>query len=75
MNNQEEQIRRDERGRPIGEDNYPISGLASVAEVALVSGLSVGLVYKMIHAGELESRRFGRSVRVPWAALRESGLL
>ena len=75
MNSQAEHIRRDERGRPIGEDNYPISGLASVSEVALVSGLSVGLIYKMIHAGELEVRRFGRSVRVPWASLRESGLL
>ena len=68
-------IRRDERGRPIAEDGYPISGLASVNEVSALTSLSIGQVYKMVHAGDLESIRFGRSVRVPWTALREGGLI
>ena len=67
-------IKRDERGRPVAQDGYPTAGLASVREVASASSLSVGQIYAMINAGQLPSKRFGRSVRVPWAAVRKSFL-
>lgn len=72
MNKVCEPVRKDERGRPIADDGYPLAGLASVREVANASALSVGAIYLMINSGELESRRFGRSVRVPWQAVRET---
>ena len=68
-------INRDELGRPIADAGYPISGMASVSEVATVSGLCIGQIYKMIHAGELDSQRFGRAVRVPWASVRDAGMI
>jgi excisionase family DNA binding protein len=64
------EIFRDERGRPCAADGWPISGLATVQEVASVSGLAPSTIYQMIASGELESRRFGRSLRVPWSLVR-----
>ena len=64
-------IRRDEKGRPIAADGYPISGLAHAKTIAAIPDLSVSTIYAMIASGELESRPFGRSRRVPWAAVRK----
>jgi excisionase family DNA binding protein len=64
------EIFRDERGRPCAADGWPISGLATVQEVVSVSGLAASTVYQMLSSGELESRQFGRSRRIPWAAVR-----
>ncbi len=41
----------------------------TVAEVAALMRVSKMSVYRLIHAGELESVRFGRSFRVPEAAV------
>ena len=70
MSTAESTICKDEKGRPIAEDGYPISGLATAAEVAAVSSLARSTVYLMMSTGELESRPFGRSRRVPWSAVR-----
>ena len=59
----------------------PLSGLSgvtfhTVAEVAAMMRVSKMSVYRLIHSGELESVRFGRSFRVEQRAvdayLRES---
>lgn len=42
-----------------------------VMEVATLLRLSKMSVYRLIHAGELEAVRFGRSFRVPEAAVTE----
>ena len=53
----------------------PISGdlsgvrFLTVAEVAALMRVSKMSVYRLIHAGELEAVRFGRSFRVPEAAV------
>ena len=41
----------------------------TVAEVAALMRVSKMSVYRLIHAGDLESVRFGRSFRVPEAAV------
>lgn len=41
----------------------------TVAEVAALMRVSKMSIYRLIHAGELESVRFGRSFRVPEAAV------
>jgi excisionase family DNA binding protein len=41
----------------------------TVAEVASLMRVSKMSVYRMIHAGELEAVRFGRSFRVPEKAV------
>jgi excisionase family DNA binding protein len=43
--------------------------LLTVAEVATMLRVSKMSVYRLIHAGELEAVRFGRSFRVPSAAV------
>lgn len=53
----------------------PISGdlsgvrFLTVAEVAALMRVSKMSVYRLIHAGELEAVRFGRSFRVPERAV------
>ena len=42
----------------------------TVAEVAEVMRVSKMSVYRMIHSGELEAVRFGRSFRVPESAVK-----
>jgi excisionase family DNA binding protein len=69
------EIRRDEKGRPIAEDGYPTAGLATIEEAAMASSLSREMMYKLASAGQLECRRFGRSLRIPWAALRDAGMI
>ncbi|HYP44865.1 MAG TPA: helix-turn-helix domain-containing protein [Propionibacteriaceae bacterium] len=48
-----------------------LSGLRffTVAEVAALMRVSKMSVYRLIHAGDLESVRFGRSFRVPESAV------
>lgn len=51
-------------------DVAPIGNLAgvkflTVAEVAAIMRVSKMSVYRLIHSGELEAVRFGRSFRVP----------
>ncbi|WEO77698.1 helix-turn-helix domain-containing protein [Cryobacterium sp. SO2] len=41
----------------------------TVAEVALLMRVSRMTVYRLVHAGELPAVRFGRSFRVPEAAV------
>lgn len=66
-------------GSTVTEENEPtdvptigsLSGLRffTVAEVAALMRVSKMSVYRLIHAGELESVRFGRSFRVPETAV------
>lgn len=67
-------IRRDEKGRVIASDGWPLSGLATVDEAVAVSGLSHSTIYNMLTRGDLESQRFGRSRRIPWRVIRENFL-
>ena len=64
------QFRRDDKGRPIAEDGWPISGLACIDEVIAASGLSRSKIYQGMASGNIPSRRFGRSKRVEWAVVR-----
>lgn len=63
-------IRRDEKGRPLADDGYPLSGLATVPEVLAIAHLSRSKLYEMLAGGELEAKRFGRACRIPWPEVR-----
>lgn len=63
-------FRRDDKGRPVSTDGWPISGMATVAEVSAVSGLCRSKVYQLLTIGEIPSRQFGRSRRVEWSVVR-----
>jgi excisionase family DNA binding protein len=52
------------------ETGAPASPLATVPEAARYLRLSRSKVYEMLDRGELPSVYFGKSRRVPWAALR-----
>lgn len=65
---------RDEKGRPIAADGYPTGGLARAREVAAFAGLAMSTIYAMIASGELPSKPFGRSRRVPWSVVRANFL-
>ena len=41
-------------------------GLASIAEAAEYLSLSRNKLYQLINSGDVPSKRFGRSVRIPW---------
>jgi excisionase family DNA binding protein len=43
----------------------------TVAEVALIMRVSKMTVYRLVHSGELEAIRVGRSFRVPEAAVNQ----
>jgi excisionase family DNA binding protein len=51
---------------PIG---APGMAFYTVAEVAAMMRVSKMSVYRLVHSGELESVRFGRSFRLPRAAV------
>ncbi len=55
---------------PIGAELSGVKFL-TVAEVAAVMRVSKMSVYRMIHSGELEAARFGRSFRVPEKAVHD----
>ncbi len=65
------EIQRDEKGRVLAPDGWPVSGCATVNEGMAVSSLSRSKLYDMIAAGELETKRFGKSRRITWASLRK----
>jgi len=67
---QTDELKRDESGRALAADGMPLGGLATVAEVVTATGLSRSKIYDLINAGELQVKRFGRSVRVPWPIVR-----
>ncbi len=67
----DDDIRRDEKGRPLAADGYPVSGLATVVDAMAVSSLGRTHIYDLMTRGKLPSVRFGRSRRIPWPALRE----
>ena len=67
-------MRRDEFGRPIADDGYPIAGMATIPEAVSVSGLSRSQIYNMLNRHDLEAVRFGRSRRITWQSLREKFL-
>ena len=64
------ELKRDESGRLLADDGYPLGGLATVNEVVAVSGLARSTVYQMISTGDLPVKRFGRAVRVRWSDTR-----
>jgi hypothetical protein len=67
-------IKRDEKGRILAADGWPISGCATFREGKSLSGLSISKLYNMANAGELETKQFGRSRRITWASLRKAFL-
>jgi excisionase family DNA binding protein len=71
---EENAMKRDEYGRPIADDGYPIAGLGTINEAVAVSRLSRSQIYNMINANKLEAVRFGRSRRITWQSIREKFL-
>lgn len=67
-------LRRDEQGRVVADDGYPVVGLATIAEAVTISGLSRSHIYSLLSRGELVAKRFGRSRRITWASLRAAFL-
>jgi hypothetical protein len=65
-------VGRDDSGRAVAADGWPVGGNARVREVAAYSGLSKGEIYARINSGELESRRFGKAICVPWKVVRRT---
>jgi excisionase family DNA binding protein len=63
-----------EKGKPEDVTSLPgrLTGVNfyTVAEVAAVMRVSKMSVYRLIHSGELEAVRFGRSFRVPESAVK-----
>jgi excisionase family DNA binding protein len=55
------------------QDSRPLTDLRflTVAEVALIMRVSMMTVYRLVHSGELESIRVGRSFRVPEQAVNQ----
>lgn len=71
---QSAEIIRDEKGRVLAPDGYPIAGCAKVDEAIAVSNLSRSKVYLMMKTGELETKQFGKSRRITWASIRKAFL-
>ena len=71
---EETDIKRDEKGRVLAPDGWPVSGCGTINEGVAVSSLSRSKLYNMIESGELETKRFGKSVRITWASLRKTFL-
>ncbi len=61
---------RDDSGRLLASDGYPIGGLAKIHEICVATGISKSKIFDLIDTGELPSRRFGRTVRVLWTEVR-----
>lgn len=61
----------DDKGRPIADDGYPVSGLATVEEASAVLALSKSQIYAMIATKQLASKSFGRAKRVLWSSIRD----
>jgi excisionase family DNA binding protein len=50
-------------------------GLAKIGEAAAWLGMAKPSVYALVSRGEIPAKRFGRSVRIPWAWLREQAVV
>lgn len=74
MATETEEIRRDEKGRLLAPDGWPVSGCAKIEEAKAVSGLSRSKLYDMMRTGELETKQFGKSRRITWASIRQNFL-
>lgn len=44
-------------------------GLSSIPDAAEFLSISRGKLYQLINSGDIPSKRFGKSVRIPWAWL------
>lgn len=51
------------------EDEVRQQGLAAIPTAANFLSVSLGKMYAMANTGECPSKRFGKSVRIPWAWL------
>lgn len=58
-------------GTVAAEQTAKKTGLANVVEAASFLALSKNRVYQGIQAGEIPAKRFGKSVRIPWAWLHQ----
>ena len=67
-------LRRDDRGRVVARDGYPLAGLATIDEATAISRMSRSYIYGMIGRGDLDAKRFGRSCRITWASIRAAFL-
>jgi len=56
-------------GAPMNDDRTKRPRFLTVAEVATELRVSTMTVYRLIHSGEMQAVRVGRSYRVPEAAL------
>jgi len=63
-------LMRDEKGRPVAADGWPIDGCANVREVVAVSSLSRSKIYELMTSGTLPTVCFGKSRRVRWSDVR-----
>ena len=61
------------RGRSMAADATPLSAVRflTVAEVATIMRVSKMTVYRLVHSGDLEAIRVGRSFRVPERAVNQ----
>ena len=59
----------DDRAQHVTPISTSAVAFLTVAEVAALMRVSKMSVYRLLHSGELESVRFGRSFRVPQAAV------
>lgn len=49
----------------------PDEPLLTITEVAVALRVSKMTIYRLVHSGELQAMRIGRSIRVPASTLRE----
>lgn len=61
------------RGLPMAAEATPLSAVQflTVAEVATIMRVSKMTVYRLVHSGDLEAIRVGRSFRVPERAVNQ----
>jgi excisionase family DNA binding protein len=65
-------VKAGKRGKRRGSQSAPAiePAYATVVEAAAYWRISRGMVVKLIHAGEIPCRRFGRNFRIPWDYVR-----
>ena len=54
-----------------GDTMHEKSGFATQQEAAVFIGINRKTLYRMIQRGEVDVRRYGRTVRIPWAWLHD----
>ena len=53
-------------GSPVVNSSLVPKGLARIPEAAQFLSISRAKAYKLVNDGEIPSKRFGKSVRIPW---------